>query len=229
MPYTNTCQNPACGRSFTQNKRPHAKYCSTACKYACYVKPRAVVIAVPCAACGATLERIPSRMERTTQQFCNRACHARWMREHGPRGDQHQFYSQVEVVCTQCGVAFSRQRWQLQRYRLPFCSLQCQAAYKALHALPQGAIYHRPDSPSYRGPNWTKQARAARERDQRTCQKCGIREDVLGRRLDVHHIVPFHTFGYVPDQNDHYRAANDLANLISLCPRCHQLVEWNGF
>ena len=43
--------------------------------------------------------------------------------------------------------------------------------------------------------------------------------------LHVHHIQPFRTFGYVRGANDHYLAANDLGNLVSLCRYCHKPVE----
>jgi DEAD/DEAH box helicase domain-containing protein len=41
----------------------------------------------------------------------------------------------------------------------------------------------------------------------------------------MHHIRPFREFGYVPGQNDHYRQANRLENLVTLCPSCHRRAE----
>jgi DEAD/DEAH box helicase domain-containing protein len=36
---------------------------------------------------------------------------------------------------------------------------------------------------------------------------------------------PFRDFGYVPGENDYYRPANRLENLVTLCPSCHQRAE----
>jgi DEAD/DEAH box helicase domain-containing protein len=41
----------------------------------------------------------------------------------------------------------------------------------------------------------------------------------------VHHVRGFREFGYIPGENRHDRLANDLENLITLCPSCHQRAE----
>lgn len=74
------------------------------------------------------------------------------------------------------------------------------------------------------GPNWSQQRRRARERDSYRCRNCGLPE-APGREHDVHHLVPFRTFDYRPDQNENYLAANTLSNLITLCPECHHRLE----
>jgi DEAD/DEAH box helicase domain-containing protein len=74
------------------------------------------------------------------------------------------------------------------------------------------------------GPNWPAQRDAARVRDGYRCRQCGApeRDD---RHHDIHHVTPFRVFGYVPDVNDAYKLANQLENLITLCPACHRQVE----
>ena len=74
------------------------------------------------------------------------------------------------------------------------------------------------------GPNWEVQRRRALERDGYRCRRCGV-PDTPERPLHVHHIRPFRTFGYVPGENEAYKEANRLDNLITLCPRCHRLAE----
>ncbi len=75
-----------------------------------------------------------------------------------------------------------------------------------------------------RGPDWEQQRDRARLRDGYRCAHCGAPERPE-RAHDVHHIVPFREFGWEPGRNDAYRYANRLANLVTLCPRCHQLAE----
>jgi len=70
--------------------------------------------------------------------------------------------------------------------------------------------------PNDYGPNWLAQRDRARARDGHRCQACGMLED--GRSHHVHHRIPFRTFAS-------YRQANQLSNLVTLCPRCHQRVE----
>ena len=74
------------------------------------------------------------------------------------------------------------------------------------------------------GPNWNEQRRRVRERDRYRCRNCGLPE-TPGREHDVHHLLPFRTFDYRPGENENYRAANALANLITLCPECHHRLE----
>jgi len=74
------------------------------------------------------------------------------------------------------------------------------------------------------GPNWELQRQRARERDKFRCRNCGAPERA-GREHDVHHLTPFREFGYVPGENDAYLQANDLANLVTLCRRCHIEAE----
>ena len=75
-----------------------------------------------------------------------------------------------------------------------------------------------------RGPNWAEQRDKARQRDGFRCQHCGAPERP-GRQLDVHHLVPFREFGYVPGQNIRYLEANRLENLSTLCSSCHRRAE----
>jgi DEAD/DEAH box helicase domain-containing protein len=87
-------------------------------------------------------------------------------------------------------------------------------------------------APNDYGPNWEQQRQVARARDGYRCRQCGAPEAVAaggdggGRRQhDVHHLVPFRAFGYVPGLNDAYQQANRLDNLITLCRVCHTRTE----
>jgi DEAD/DEAH box helicase domain-containing protein len=74
------------------------------------------------------------------------------------------------------------------------------------------------------GPNWSAQREAARQRDGYRCRTCGAPERPQ-RQHDVHHVRPFREFGYVPGENETYRQANALDNLMTLCSRCHRRAE----
>lgn len=83
------------------------------------------------------------------------------------------------------------------------------------------------DSINEYGPNWQSQRAAVRARDRYRCSVCSVAEPP-GREHDVHHKIPFRTFGYVPGMNDHYLQANRLENLVLLCRACHRRVETAG-
>jgi DEAD/DEAH box helicase domain-containing protein len=74
------------------------------------------------------------------------------------------------------------------------------------------------NAPNQYGPNWPAQRDLARQRDEYRCRVCGAPED--GRSHHVHHITPFRAF-------ENYLQANQLANLITVCPPCHRRVETN--
>jgi DEAD/DEAH box helicase domain-containing protein len=79
-------------------------------------------------------------------------------------------------------------------------------------------------APNDYGPSWPKAREAARARDGYQCRQCGAFE-VGGRAHDVHHLSPFREFNYIPGENENDRFANQLDNLITLCPTCHQRAE----
>ena len=72
------------------------------------------------------------------------------------------------------------------------------------------------NAPNNYGPNWTRQRILARKRDQYRCQHCGAPEQ--DKTHHVHHKIPFRNFLS-------YEEANQLSNLITLCPVCHKNAE----
>ncbi len=97
--------------------------------------------------------------------------------------------------------------------------------------LPPGAVRQLAEEgilvgPNNYGPNWETQRNAARARDGFRCVQCGKPEaSSEGRQHDVHHVIPFRTFVYMPGLNENYRLANDLDNLQTLCRACHARAE----
>jgi len=76
--------------------------------------------------------------------------------------------------------------------------------------------------PNNYGPNWSQQRQLALARDEHRCRSCGATGDTV---LHVHHIRPFREYGYIPGENENYRQANAIGNLITLCPGCHRRAE----
>jgi DEAD/DEAH box helicase domain-containing protein len=76
--------------------------------------------------------------------------------------------------------------------------------------------------PNDYGPNWQQQRVKVLQRDDYCCRTCGAAGST---HLHVHHIRPFREYGYISGENENYRAANKLDNLITLCPSCHRRAE----
>jgi len=66
------------------------------------------------------------------------------------------------------------------------------------------------------GPGWDELRRRVINRDGHRCQVCGT-SDAL-RPLHVHHIQPFRSF-------TNREIANQIENLVTLCPTCHRQAE----
>jgi 5-methylcytosine-specific restriction endonuclease McrA len=132
------------------------------------------------------------------------------------------------VTCAHCGKTLERGRAHVAAYTLQFCDNTCQWGWRQATGAMHGENHPRYKGgySGYYGPNWVIQRRAARKRDGYRCCACGKTTKQNGRALDVHHIRPFSSFGYVPGENVAYLEANDLQNLVSLCRKCHQRVEY---
>lgn len=85
---------------------------------------------------------------------------------------------------------------------------------EAVNALRSLGLWN--NDPNRYGPGWQIQRAKARARDHYRCQVCGSPE--ITREHDVHHRIPFKAFSSAEE-------ANQLSNLITLCPACHHRAE----
>lgn len=187
-------------------------------------------IMVACDNCQKEFVIKRKQVVRYKHHYCSRACKwQKWHAEH--RGETHPSWKgqHITITCDMCGKEAKKYRFQLEGHNHHFCSSACRYRWLSeCMVWPTG-----PDHPSwidglhneYYGPNWLAQQRAARKRDGYKCRYCGKTQKKNGRALDVHHIRPFRSFGYIANQNDRYLQANDLTNLIALCRICHRRAE----
>jgi hypothetical protein len=126
-------------------------------------------------------------------------------------------YGRTTVECENCTNSFETRKKRARNDRRCFCDRECY-----LNWMRQGNLRKGDERrvPNY-GPSWESQRQAARERDDFTCQSCGMtKEEHLEQykvRPHVHHITPWHQF-------DDHEERNRLQNLIVLCVDCH--AKW---
>ena len=181
---------------------------------------------IPCAYCGRSVSRPPWRIARYKNHFCDTTCMGKWQSAHRT-GDANYSWrgGKVSVACAYCGQVFEDYASNRQGHNAYFCSRPCQAAWCSQQLSGENSATWKGGDIEYYGPNWRAQRRTARKRDKHTCQHCGKKEKQLRRALDVHHITPFRSFGYIPGVNEAYKLANALTNLVSLCSDCHKRAE----
>lgn len=130
--------------------------------------------------------------------------------------DQSRSPSRAEVSCRHCRKSYPVPEWYLDRgIVLHFCSSECRDAWTRETPSFDVKLEKRV---GHRGANWQSQALKARQRDEFSCQVCGITEEELGRHLDVHHKIPYRSFKSNVE-------ANKLEHLLAVCPACHARLE----
>lgn len=177
-----------------------------------------------CIHCGS---EIPSSRIHATK-FCSPEC-------------RFEYYGPRHKACANCGTIFTpikhsnhrgKSRWAWNKYAKT-CSSKCHKELcsneperkRKIGEATRGSKHHNWQGgksvinlSDHRGSGWIHIAEAVRNRDKRVCRICGKSELENGRRMDVHHIVPYH------DLND-TKKANRMSNLISLCQSCHKKEE----
>ena len=130
-----------------------------------------------------------------------------------------------EITVTNQVIGYRQIHWQTRQQlgagelNLPPTDLQTTAYWLALadetvQHLQELGLWR--NTPNEYGPTWPRQRDRARSRDGYRCQVCGVAEQ--GRSHEVHHKIPFRMFSSA-------EIANQLDNLITLCPACHRRVE----
>lgn len=193
-----------CGKKFEVFPCQTRKFCS---KY-CFNKYQTKKKKIKCKYCGKIFETIRHR-------FCSRACSAKWMGEH-TRGKDNPRYKRIELECKYCGEIFEVHL--SRKNKAKFCSKECRDKYQVGKNSPNwqngNYICGRKYPPEFNG----KLRESIRNRDNYTCQLCGITEEeyiiIRGQVLSIHHI-------------NYNIENNNPENLITLCDQCNTRVNFN--
>ena len=165
---------------------------------------------VECEICGQTYYMPNGDYKRNEHFFCSQTCY--YIHHYGPTSIRH---------CEWCGSPKEFYDCTLKREGSGrFCSKECKNEWQSVAYAGESNWLWKGGHPHYYGPNWFRQRRKARKRDNCTCQECSKTEDGLDRKHHTHHKIPFRVFGL-----KRYAEANLLSNLVILCDSCHKKRE----
>lgn len=212
---------PVCGKTYKANlgrlKHGRQTTCSRECSYVLRGNQLESKKHLTCEMCRSEFIRVPSRHKAEFITVCSLNCYSNARKKNLHRKPPHALKKpSLKFSCETCGknVELPNKRKGARKFR--FCTAEC--AHQGNTG--KNNYFWRGGHSGYYGSTWTTARRAARKRDNYTCQRCG-KVMKSGRFPDVHHITPFRFF------NNH-EDANELNNLVSLCHGCHVTVEWNG-
>jgi 5-methylcytosine-specific restriction endonuclease McrA len=200
MPVELTCEN--CGDVFT---RPPCQAGQSYCSRECQKEDHRTTSVCDC--CGSEFRH---RKRRENPRFCDKDCEAEWRQNNQSKGWVGE--------CSSCGEGVERKPSNVPESGRVYCSVECYGEHKSVLFSGEGNPLWKGGHPDY-GSEWASVSERVRERDGYRCQSCGVRQEDLPRKLDVHHVTPVRHFD---SPND----ANSDENLVSLCRSCHQ--KWEG-
>jgi len=224
---TITVECEICGDEIetTRHKADSKRFCSNECKYENHSKeftgenhPNYSGKKVNCGYCGEELIRIKSRREECENQFCDNECYSNYISESGVyEGENNPVYNSVTLECEYCGTEFDVPQSIADADRR-FCDIDCKSSWISDELSGENHPLYEGYSEKTYGSNWRFIRDDVRERDDYRCQGCGKPESNMSRELDVHHIMPLKRF-------DTPKEANQMNNLVALCPECHHKYE----
>jgi len=206
--------------------RADKHFCSTKCSSKYYAPINSVKRkngkCVKCHICGKSHYRRKKLLYKDNKHFCSKNCFVKY--QSTLVGVKNPKYNRKSVHCSNCGKKIERTNYQVNRNKKHhYCSRECMSKHYI------GLVYGE-NHPSwkgggdlYYGHDWPRISKSIIERDNHTCQRCKIKEEELPQnwRLQVHHKKPLRNCSSLEE-------ANNPENLITLCNRCHGIVEQNG-
>ncbi len=208
-----SCSNCGKEKEITPSKKNKHNFCNRKCMGEFYSKKGTLNLI--CKNCGKNFTREKHRINSEIT-FCSNKCACIYT------GEKRRKI--IKIVCDYCNKEITRRPCEVNRKdrQFNFCNKECKINYMSKFMSGENNPNWKGGHDEYRGPNWIRQRRSARERDNKACVECGN----TGKNIDlvIHHIVPFRFF------NGDYRTANKIRNLKTLCRSCHAKQEshlWN--
>jgi 5-methylcytosine-specific restriction endonuclease McrA len=224
------CKN--CNNSFEREIYPSSSnnYTFEFCSPSCRNKSRMIPL-IPCPVCGTPFSPKYSKSKSGVRKYCSQDCSNSLLK--GRECVNHLKYPEAITVFIKDNYADKGVDWIAERIDISKSSIK-NIAHKARIRLNYNILVKSFDTlkenmtqeknPNWKGgistneygKNWDEQRKKALQRDDFTCQVCGVKN----KNNHVHHITPRRLY------KECIEDSNILSNLITLCPRHHNLVEY---
>ena len=170
-----------------------------------------------CKQCGCEFEH----RDNLSPHTCSTTCRDKW--QTGENGANWRGGKET-VVCEWCGETVKLNPNKADDRR--FCDKWCAGKWRSEAQSGENNPVWKGGKIYYYGPNWKRQRRKARKRDQYRCRECGATERELGTIPSVHHRMKMRHYKEKYDAPEWYEKGNRLENLITLCEKHHR--KWEG-
>lgn len=189
---------PICKKEFSRRKSQETTYCSPKCAGIARRKVNT------CNNCGKVLSNFWAK-------YCPECL----------KQIRHNLtYNRVLVKCAYCGRELLVIPSRVKHSQSCYCNYECMAKDYENRFSGENSPTWKGGKKHYKG-HWLKQRDLARQRDNYTCQLCGVTEEEWHKEMDVHHIRNYRKY---EDKEE----ANKLENLVCLCNKCHSFVHSNS-
>lgn len=161
-----------------------------------------------CESCGKEYYVKKNLFEKGTGRFCSQVCLQNW-RVNKFKGEKHPLWNRNPKNCIECGEVYFLPDSKYKPSK--FCSIKCKGQWQSENLILENACnWQGGKSFEPYTTDWTDDLRESiRKRDEYICQMCGVHQEELNRKLDVHHI------NYIKEDCN-------PDNLKTLCNNCHR-------
>lgn len=180
-----------------------------------------------CPYCKDTFKDYKSRRssKNENKNFCSRECK-----------DSFEGRNGLDTTCTECGNNTHISPSQINEVdgyeqKNYFCSKECESVFKKREWKGEEHPSYDGGTIKHMGKNWRSKRQKVLNRDNNTCQHCGIsmkeHKEKYKTGLHVHHKVPRSQILSDEPTKSEFELANSTTNLITLCVSCHRKAEHN--
>lgn len=171
-------------------------------------------VEIECLNCGSRREVYPYRAEKEFQNGVSETCKKCMKKE-------------VKKSCDWCGDEIIKKQYVVENHENFFCDKNCLGKWRSENIVGEEHPRWKESTDNY-GRNWSKIREKVIQRDNESCEDCGIEREEhyekYGTDIHVHHIKPRREF---LEEGKGIEDANEMNNLVTLCSSCHKIREWS--
>ncbi|MHA2040165.1 MAG: hypothetical protein ACW98X_27510 [Promethearchaeota archaeon] len=91
---------------------------------------KGIIIKYKCDYCGAEISVGSWLMKNMKKHFCDKKCHDIYLKEMGPRGNNHPNYKKQKIKCSNCGDDLYRTPYDISQHDNFYCNRRCMGEHR---------------------------------------------------------------------------------------------------